>query len=813
MFPERPFLSASMRPRHATGAVAWAAVRILVVLVLISSSGCKGGGARPPGAPSPDVPPPAPLPEPCIPTAEFGCLPRADHLLRLQAFADLHEAADDFKNQWGLEAINAARAYAHVDLAKGAGGAPGAGVTVGFVDTGIDLAHPLFTGDVTEEFLFMAADETGAASSHGTSVASIVGADADGLVPAARHRGFRGVAWGADLRMVAIPVESGGGPYSPISLGDFAYEGADFKAIAEHILPKGIDILNLSVSVDGIIDNYSEQDLRDNFGEAIEAMAQAGVTDKTILVWAGGNAHGDPCVAGTDNCVVGTIDPQVRGAIDAVSVEVLAGLPARIAELRGHSVAVVAVRADSDADGYPEIAPFSNRCGIVADWCIAAPGADVSVAFFGPIDGAEGSRGLGTAGGTSFAAPMVSGGLAVMKQLFRDQLSSTALVERLYRTANKEGPFSDAAVYGQGLMDLGAATSPVGTATVTMGGTVDGAGFDARTTGVSPGPAFGDGLARALAGREIVAFDRLGAPFWFGLSAFADHAAEPTLSVQLNDLLTGTGRDRHEVGQHFPSRSRWTGTAAAANRNDGRLRFGALDPHLGGARGHLSLAQGALALAFGRRDGLRAAAFATPASIGRAPATGLVMAYQPRGVPAALQVGWLGERQTLLGTATAGGFGQMAGRAIFLGLSAELEMGAWTLSADAEIGAVSPRVHSGLVTGISSLATSAFALGLSRGTAAGGTVTIGLSQPLRVNDGDAALSIPVGRTKGGGVVRSSVEADLTPSGRQLEISLRAGRPLAAGGEVLADVTWTEDPGHEAHARSSLRVLAGWRARF
>ena len=238
MLPERPFLSASMRPRHATGAVAWAAVHILVVLVLFSSSGCKGGGAPTPGAPSPDVPPPPPLPEPCVPTAEFGCLPRADHQLRLQAFADAHEDADDFRNQWGLEAIDAARAYAHVDLAMGVGGAPGAGVTVGFVDTGIDLDHPLFTGDVTEEFLFMAEDETGAASSHGTSVASIVGANAEGLIPAERHRGFRGVAWGADLSMFAIPVGSGSGPYSPISLGDFAHEGADFEVIAAHVLPR-----------------------------------------------------------------------------------------------------------------------------------------------------------------------------------------------------------------------------------------------------------------------------------------------------------------------------------------------------------------------------------------------------------------------------------------------------------------------------------------------------------------------------------------------------------------------------------------------
>lgn len=121
------------------------------------------------------------------------------------------------------------------------------------------------------------------------------------------------------------------------------------------------------------------------------------------------------------------------GAIDAVSPEILAGLPARIPELRGHAVAVVAVGRDSDADGYPDIASFSNRCGIAADWCIAAPGVDVEIAIFGRVNGVAGQRAISSGNGTSFAAPMVSGGLAVMKQLFRGQLGSEELVGRLYK--------------------------------------------------------------------------------------------------------------------------------------------------------------------------------------------------------------------------------------------------------------------------------------------------------------------------------------------------------------------------------------------
>ena len=214
-----------------------------------------------------------------------------------------------------------------------------------------------------------------------------------------------------------------------------------------------MDFLNLSVGHQGIIDNYSESDIRANFANAIATMTQSGVSEKTVLVWAAGNAHGKSCVSGEDNCR--------NLAINAVSAELLPGLMARIPELRGHTVAVAAIGEDGLITG------FSNHCGIAANWCLAAPGEDVLAAYYGPHEGQDGLRGLATVDGTSFAAPMVSGGLAVMKQLFRNQLSNTALLSRLFDTANDRGVYTNSAVYGHGLMDLGAATSPVGLLEVT----------------------------------------------------------------------------------------------------------------------------------------------------------------------------------------------------------------------------------------------------------------------------------------------------------------------------------------------------------
>ena len=181
-----------------------------------------------------------------------------------------------------------------------------------------------------------------------------------------------------------------------------------------------MDILNLSFSASGIIDNYDAAFFRRNLPQTIAALAQTQTkaTEKKILVWAAGNAHGQSCTTETYNCENGTIN--------ATSVEILAGMVARIEELQGHSIAVVAVDQDGD------IADFSNRCGIIAaNWCLAAPGENVTVAS---SSGRPRARGIGFARGTSFAAPMVSGSLAVMKQLFRDQLPNTALVTRLFNT-------------------------------------------------------------------------------------------------------------------------------------------------------------------------------------------------------------------------------------------------------------------------------------------------------------------------------------------------------------------------------------------
>ena len=771
----------------------------LSVMALLASA-CGGGGG---GGSSPMMPA-------CIETAEFGCISASQYEEELEWLTETHSA--QISDRWELAAIQAGQAYANLELAQGSDAEPGAGVTIGLIDSGIDTEHHVFSGKtISEEFFHGAVDERGDKFSHGTAVASVIGAQPQSIIyinglPFRSNSTNHGVAWGADLKMFAIPLRDPlppGTPYEPISLTNLrpdSFHTTPFFAALDAALMQNVDILNLSISYQGVIENYPEQDIRNHLSRTIATFAQTGAQDKTILVWGAGNANGRPCTPGSDNCV--------GGSIDASSVEFFAGLAARIEELRGHSIAVVAVEQDGP------ITHFSNRCGIAADWCLAAPGDEFRAAYFGPDrDGRPGVRGSAYVAGTSFAAPMVSGGLAVMKQLFRDQLPNTALVTRLFATADKSGKFADREIYGQGMMDLGAATSPVGETGITFGNTVGSPSINIQTTSLRLGGALGDGLGRSLASQEIVAFDSLGAPFWFKLAGFTGVARGPSSLIRLRELTAQspiTQRTHGRLTTFMPDRA---GGSIEQDLGYAMLRFGFRERLTGVQGGHFALADNATTLTLTGHYGMTVTAFTASRFAGRAPTSGAALSWRPFNVPVGFRAGWLVEQETLLGTTATGAFGRLSADAAMTGIETGFEIGKWELAALAEIGTARPRFQGGMLDRMSSLTTSAFAFNATRRLGNDGLVRISLSQPLRVEDGRAALSVPIGRTKDGDVLRQPVSANLVPSGRQIDVSAQWYYSLADDNELRFDATWIQNPGHNARAKPALSLLAGWRFEF
>ncbi len=784
---------------------------------------------------------------------------------------------EEFRNQDGLARIKAHYAYAR--------GATGEGVTLGIVDTGVDPDHPKFEGKLEASYVgdydpdFGTCDEVGpdgtcfSGLGHGTLVAGIMAAarqetpetDAAGGPP------VHGVAF--DARVISVGVGSRDleevideivAEYpenpTPEQIEELQARVLDVEAQLERELERDTGIafsrlngrvtaVNCSFGVPGNIEDFDAQELRERFPNAIAAMAQAdaAAAERTIYVWAAGNAHGE-------------IGPD-GSPVSASSVEPLPGLSVRLPELRGHSLAVVATNPDGT------IADFSNRCGIAKAFCLAAPGVDIT----GPAPAFHCEAGASQCfitveeAGTSSAAPFVTGGIGLLAQHFRNQLGNDEIVERILATADRTGVYADADVYGQGFLDLDTATRPVGGQRMLTGVSLSGASSPEAQSALYLGPAFGDSLARGLASAHVASFDELDAPFFrrlddylrlagFAGSSLADRlralGRDPRgtpwevdghdLQVRLDVVPAAHGADvgdglaalaslsvMHDFGSRqleFGYRSR---LASRFGPEAGELAPGTFadagafaNPYLGFARDGTSLG---LASPLGTGS-LRIAAFAATGPDGGQPdarsdgIAGALTEYRFGGLAdsgLALQAGWMSEADGAVGSRPEGAFGELGTGTILAGLTASRRLGGdWTLLGSAHAGTHrTDSLRQGIVRGVSGLWSGAFAVGaVGRDIGrSGDRLAFRLSQPLRVEAGRAALRWVSGRSPGGGVEIERADLRLEPSGRQLDLEVAYSRPWAGGRAHMAAVA-SHDAGHVAGERE-VSILARYSRRF
>jgi subtilase-type serine protease len=399
---------------------------------------------------------------------------------------------DEFKADWGLAAIGAEYAYAR--------GLTGRGIRLGVFDSGVDLRHGDFAGkdhrgiriadllgDGTActnttaltgpDSCFMSDGDTVAIdyfhytdedrefvaylvsigylydwvpeylesiagfsySTHGTHVAGTMAANRDGV-------GAHGVGFGADLTTSRLFSNTYQDFYSLIGWGDSYQTGPGTDAIAsmyEQMSAQSVRAINHSWGLASEPTTVEEMDWLyglDGVAEYFSTFANPSLQDGIIQVWAAGNGYGE--IAG-----------------------IYASLPRWVEGLDKYWLSV------ANLSWTGELADSSSICGQTKDWCITAPGTDItSTVVGGEIEGeviydADGNfvgyeitgenpeYGYGDLTGTSMAAPHVTGALALLMERF-PYLDNPQIRDVLLTTAFDLGEEGVDEIYGWGLMDL-----------------------------------------------------------------------------------------------------------------------------------------------------------------------------------------------------------------------------------------------------------------------------------------------------------------------------------------------------------------------
>ena len=362
-------------------------------------------------------------------------------------------AADPINLQtWPLDLIKAGKAYER--------GFTGAGVTVAVADSGFDTGHVAlsnkFSATLGRNYLVLDGTTYNPSEltpqsgkkfdAHGTHVA--------GIIAAAKVLGvdMHGVAYDANLIPIRTVIANDIYSYAPGIDGDAA--PLNYFASLRNVMvynasygpsrPEGAPAQ--TVWANTLPSSQAEVD-------AIKSVLQSG---KIIVAATGNDRRSDP-VAGKNPSGI-ALYPYITPAHNNTSVYESYGLNPDLSGFQRQNGQIIGVMSIGPTKA---AAWYSQLCGVTASWCVAAPGGDNE----------KGAQVLSTIPytnlynfdqGTSMAAPVVSGALAVLIQA-SPTYNAQDLSRLLFSTTEDLGAPGIDAEFGHGLVRLDRATDGVTT--------------------------------------------------------------------------------------------------------------------------------------------------------------------------------------------------------------------------------------------------------------------------------------------------------------------------------------------------------------
>ena len=505
--------------------------------------------------------------------------------------------------------------------------------------------------------------------------------------------------------------------------------------------------------------------------------------------------------------------------------------------LKNLFVTVVAV----DSSG--EIASYSNRCGVTKEYCIAAPGGndDDLIWSTGTYDYSI----VGMAG-TSMAAPVVSGSLALLMGAY-PYLTPKQIVELMFETANKEGVYADENTYGQGMLDLAEATNPQGYLGTFGGNNVGPASerVNIASSNITVPAVFKEALVSNMP-KSLTAFDKYNRPFAVNFASLVrtTHSGEKNFK---NDLYNFT---RHQPKQTVQAEGFSFGFAPSSyNNTDSGLGIidvayegefhktsfffaensqyssgsytdkAMFNPYLSmneayGVESKLSFDKLGLKMGFmtgenGLYDGdedyndsnfdSRSYAFNTEVSYQISPKFNLSAVS-----------GMLAEDDAMLGLNGSGALDIGDSNTFYTGVMLSWQPNAkWSFGGAYYHGWTDASDVTNSMIRTSRLASSSFALDGHYNLNKTDVIGFQISSPLRIYDGHADFNIATGRDNySDKIYRENVRADLKPSAREYKFAMYHNREIKEDVLFKGEIAVRLNPEHQQDAETDYRAMFG-----
>lgn len=286
---------------------------------------------------------------------------------------------------------------------------------------------------------------------HGTHVSGTIAANRDG-------KGTHGVAFGSDLSAARLFFDSirewapVGTSYSVVSVGGVGPKASVFQDMYAQMNAQGVRAINHSWGLTN--EPKTTQDMDEIYNDPddrqyLANFANGSRANGMIQVWAAGN---------TNTVIPTPAQSPIAG--------MYATLPRAFADIEPYWLSVVNVGRDLT------LSNRSNKCGLSANWCVAAPGSDILSTAYGTDSALAGQVGVdancnvsldiqqrvptygyASLSGTSMAAPHVTGALGMLFERF-PYLDSAQVRDVLLTTTTDLGAAGIDEIYGWGLINL-----------------------------------------------------------------------------------------------------------------------------------------------------------------------------------------------------------------------------------------------------------------------------------------------------------------------------------------------------------------------